>query len=153
MKSPQQEAKQSDVSIVMTEAPKEPERPKLWGVEIRVLVLVLLTAQNASAVLLMRGVRSIPGQTEFNTQTAVIMQEAVKCISCVFLLLATDGTLSSIFENPRDTFKVAIPALLYLAQNNLQFLAVTILDAATYTVSYQLKTLWTAFMSYVCFMG
>eukprot|EP01061_Rhynchopus_euleeides_P034954 TRINITY_DN58981_c0_g1_i1.p1 TRINITY_DN58981_c0_g1~~TRINITY_DN58981_c0_g1_i1.p1 ORF type:complete len:349 (+),score=137.54 TRINITY_DN58981_c0_g1_i1:118-1164(+) len=128
---------------------KEEERPKLWGVEIRILVLCLLTAQNASAVLLMRGVRSLPGQTEFSTQTAVIMQEVTKCVTCVFLLLREDGSLKSVYDAPWDALKVSIPALLYLAQNNLQFMAVTILDTATYTVSYQLKTFWTAFMSFL----
>eukprot|EP01059_Diplonema_ambulator_P037170 TRINITY_DN9680_c0_g2_i1.p1 TRINITY_DN9680_c0_g2~~TRINITY_DN9680_c0_g2_i1.p1 ORF type:complete len:374 (+),score=113.17 TRINITY_DN9680_c0_g2_i1:52-1122(+) len=121
--------------------------PTFMGVEIRYLVLPLLTAQNASAVLLMRAVRSLPGQTEFSTQTAVIMQEVFKGLACIIILLATEGSLSSAWNKPVEALKTSIPALLYLFQNNVQFLAVTILDAATYTVSYQSKTLWTGVMT------
>ena len=35
---------------------------------------------------------------------------------------------------PRDFLKVAVPALLYVVQNNLLFLALSKLDAATYQV-------------------
>ena len=55
----------------------------------------LLVVQNAGAVLLMRYTRSIPGETEFNTQTAVIMQEVLKGLTCVVILLATEGTVAS----------------------------------------------------------
>ena len=54
-----------------------------------------MTIQNAGAVLLMRYTRSIPGETEFITQTAVIMQETLKGFACMIILLATEGTISS----------------------------------------------------------
>ncbi|KAI8977345.1 UDP-galactose transporter [Mycotypha africana] len=49
----------------------------------------------------------------------------------------------------RETLKLAIPAVLYLIQNNLQYVAATNLDAATFQVTYQFKTLTTAFFSVV----
>ena len=49
--------------------PKNPSEQTIYGFPIKHVVLVLLTVQNAGAVLLMRYTRSIPGETEFNTQT------------------------------------------------------------------------------------
>ena len=60
-----------------------------------VLLGSLLVFQNAGAVLLMRWVRAMPGESEFNTQTAVVMQEVLKGLACVAILLGTEGTLSS----------------------------------------------------------
>lgn len=45
--------------------------------------------------------------------------------------------------------KLMIPALLYTAQNNMLFTALTHLDAATYSVCYQTKILTTALFSVV----
>ncbi len=82
------------------------------------------------------------GETEFNTQTAVIMQETLKGLACGIVLLCTEGTLKSAWAIPAEALKTAVPALLYLGQNNLQYIAVGLLDAATYTVTYQTKTVW-----------
>ena len=55
----------------------------------------MLVLQNTGAVLLMRYTRSMPGEPEFITQTAVIMQEALKGLACVVILMVTEGTVSS----------------------------------------------------------
>jgi len=47
----------------------------------------------------------------------------------------------------RDCWKLAVPASLYVLQNNLQFVAASNLDVATFQVSYQAKILTTAFFS------
>lgn len=117
------------------EAQAKPDGEKLFGFPLKHFVLVLLTVQNAGAVLLMRYTRSIPGETDFDTQTAVITQEAVKGIACMLILLGTEGSINSAWAQPIEALKTAIPALLYLGQNNLQYIAVGLLDAATYTVN------------------
>ncbi|KIY72228.1 hypothetical protein CYLTODRAFT_450153 [Cylindrobasidium torrendii FP15055 ss-10] len=43
-----------------------------------------------------------------------------------------------------DCWKLSIPAILYVIQNNLQYVAASNLDAATFQVSYQMKILTTA---------
>jgi hypothetical protein len=55
----------------------------VYGVPVRHIVLVLLTVQNAGAVLLMRYTRSIPGETEFITQVNEHRQQCHKYDKCL----------------------------------------------------------------------
>ena len=52
-----------------------------------------------------------------------------------------------IIQKPGETLKLLIPSGLYTLQNNLLFIALSNLDAATYQVTYQLKILTTALFS------
>jgi solute carrier family 35 (UDP-sugar transporter), member A1/2/3 len=52
-----------------------------------------------------------------------------------------------IVKKPKETLKLLIPSGLYTLQNNLLFIALSNLDAATYQVTYQLKILTTALFS------
>lgn len=83
---------------------------------------------------------------------AVVMSELVKLLTCLVLVYMEEGTFlrlrstlhNTIIKQPMDTFKVCVPSLVYIIQNNLLYLSASHLDAATYQVTYQLKILTTA---------
>ncbi|ETN37289.1 uncharacterized protein HMPREF1541_08280 [Cyphellophora europaea CBS 101466] len=142
----------------------------IGGVPTRYLSLVVLVIQNSALVLTMRYSRILPGP-QYLSSTAVVMSELIKCVICLLvhlheqrtnshspsLPLLSDSsssttapryTLSQLFTDifsVRSGFlKLLIPAILYTLQNNLQFVAATNLDAATFQVTYQCKILTTA---------
>ena len=60
---------------------------------------------------------------------------------------AAKAFLNEIVLKPRETAKLIVPSGLYALQNNLLYIALSNLDAATYQVTYQLKILTTALFS------
>lgn len=98
----------------------------------------------------------------YYTSTAVFLNEVVKlAISLTMALyeIATDpknpetSTAAGLFGElgaavfTGDSWKMAIPAMLYTLQNSLQYVGVSNLDASTFQVTYQLKILTTALFS------
>lgn len=129
---------------------------------IKYFSLCLLILQTTSLVLVMRYSR-IAGKTEggvepvrYLSSTAVVCAEIMKLITCVFIIWyqqnwSFDGLVAQLNEDivqkPVETLKLLIPSGLYTLQNNLLFVALSNLDAATYQVTYQLKILTTALFS------
>ena len=49
-----------------------------------------------------------------------------------------------VIADPKTTLKVGVPAFIYVIQNNLPYIAMSHIDAATFQVTYQLRVLTTA---------
>merc|ERR550519_2681971 len=104
----------------------------------------------------MRSSRTQKGEKYSNTAALFIM-ELLKVITSLAMLLILEFKLSmshtmshlheEIIRKPKETLKVAVPAFIYTLQNNLLYVAVSNLPAATFQVSYQLKILTTALFS------
>lgn len=125
-------------------------------VGIKTLALVLLVVQNASLVLTMRSARTQEGE-KFSNTAAVFICECLKVFASSILLLILEFGFrpvnclthmhDEIIKKPVETLKVAVPAFIYTLQNNLLYIAVSNLPAATFQVSYQMKILTTALFS------
>ena len=115
---------------------------------LRYGTLIILVLQTTATVLLLRYSRTRPGQP-YLASTAVMLNECCKFSVCVFSLFAQRGFSvrrswrafrEEILGRPMETLKLIVPSGLYCLQNNLLFIALTNLDAATYQVStYTLK--------------
>lgn len=130
---------------------------------IKYFSLILLILQTSSLVLVMRysrtsSTKNESGQTQqrYLSSTAVVCAEIMKLFTCVIIIWVQTGysvdlTLKQlnedIIQKPGETLKLLIPSGLYTLQNNLLFIALSNLDAATYQVTYQLKILTTALFS------
>ncbi|CAJ0570111.1 unnamed protein product, partial [Mesorhabditis spiculigera] len=124
---------------------------------LKYLSLVVLIAQTTALVLILRYSRTQKNEgPRYISSTAVVSAEVVKIVTCVLVLLHNNKWRWSQFYGEvhrdclvdvKETFKIAVPAFLYVVQNNLLFFALSKLDAATYQVSYQLKLLTTAVFS------
>ena len=108
---------------------------------MKYISLLILVIQNSSLVLLLRYSRIANGQP-YITSTAVFLTEVLK-VACSIGLLhheteynfrKTTESIYDIFLKFTETMWVAVPALLYTVQNNLLYIALTKLDAATYQV-------------------
>uniref|UniRef100_A0A915PZT0 Uncharacterized protein n=1 Tax=Setaria digitata TaxID=48799 RepID=A0A915PZT0_9BILA len=118
---------------------------------IKYVSLIILVIQNASQVLVMRYVRTRPREMFLST-VAIFFAEVIKLFICILFLTIQEKSLKrclkvmyvNIIKQPIDTLKVCVPAVIYVFQNNLLYIAVSNLPAATYMVTYQLKILTTA---------
>ena len=109
---------------------------------LKYVSLFTLTIQNASLILTIRYSRTLPGDMYIAT-TAVVFAEIFKVLACLLIILAERrGNIqdwinllySTIIGQPWDTLKLSVPALIYTIQNNLQYVAISNLDAATFQV-------------------
>ncbi|GBE82187.1 UDP-galactose transporter [Sparassis crispa] len=143
--------------------------PSICGMPLKYVSLVTLAVQNASLTLIMHysRVSAAPSHT-YSAGAAVLVTELLKGFISLAIAFSRIESCSSNVPgtsswNPRvflyrfrrlgkevfrsDCWKLSVPAILYVIQNNLQFVAVSNLEAATFQVSYQMKILTTAAFS------
>ncbi|KAG1969154.1 UDP-N-acetylglucosamine transporter [Pimephales promelas] len=140
------------VSTDVSSMSMAPTSSRLKYVSLGVLVL-----QTTSLVLTMRYSRMLQSEgPRYLASSAVVCAEVLKIVACL-LLVFRDQSFSvralnqalkeEIINKPVLTLKLAIPSGIYTLQNNLLYVALSNLDAATYQVTYQLKILTTALFS------
>ncbi|KAL7546056.1 hypothetical protein ACHAWF_009397 [Thalassiosira exigua] len=118
--------------------------------------LLLLVGQMVGLVLLMRYSRTHVNGELYLASTAVFVMEVAKFSICVCVILYQSNLSPKalraelhehVWASPLEMLKLCVPSFLYTVQNNLLYLALTNLDAATYQILYQLKILTTAVFS------
>ena len=117
--------------------------------------LALLVVQNSGLFVVTRLSRTTHGH-KYLTTVAVLLAEVAKMVFCVaFLAAKSDGARdlltqlhAEIWERRRETARLSVPALCYTLQNNLAFVALSNLSAATYQITAQLKIPMTAALSW-----
>ncbi|XP_041126964.1 UDP-N-acetylglucosamine transporter-like isoform X1 [Polyodon spathula] len=126
-------------------------------VNLKFLSLGVLVFQTTSLVLTMRFSRTLKEDgPRYLASSAVVAAELLKIGACVLLVFKNTGCSltalnrvlhDEIVNKPMESLKLAVPAGIYTLQNNLLYVALSNLDAATYQVTYQLKILTTALFS------
>ena len=110
---------------------------------MKYISLLLLMLQNAALALTMRYSRTRQVDDLYLTTTTVVMGELMKVSVSLFILLSQEGYSvtrlaanlnENIIQQPLDCLKISVPSFIYMLQNNLLYVAISNLDAATYQV-------------------
>lgn len=130
--------------------------PSIGGIPLKYISLIVLAVQNSCLIIVMALAQG-PGRKVFYSSTAVFINEIVKLIVCTIMTIREtikdtgrfypQDFLNDVFGG--DAWKLAVPAMLYAIQNNLQYVASHALDPSTFQVTYQLKILTTALFSVI----
>ncbi|KAF9090622.1 hypothetical protein BGX29_011365 [Mortierella sp. GBA35] len=130
--------------------------PSIGGIPLKYISLIVLAVQNSCLIIVMALAQG-PGRKVFYSSTAVFINEIVKLIVCTGMTIHEtikdtgrfypQDFLNDVFGG--DAWKLAVPAMLYAIQNNLQYVASHALDPSTFQVTYQLKILTTALFSVI----
>jgi len=122
--------------------------------KLKFWLLVLLVVQGSSAILAGRYTRSsVPEDELYEISHLVFIIECVKFFaSLVAEYISTNGRLKEslqehIFHNPFDSCKVLVPAILYVIQNCLVYIALSNLTAPVFVSLQQGKLIATALVS------
>ena len=108
------------------------------------LSLVVLVVQNTALVLTMRYSRTVTSGPLYLASTAVVLTELVKFVICVTMIIRINDfdpartitmLKTEIIDKKTETLRLSVPSVLYTIQNNLLYIALTHLDAATFQVS------------------
>jgi solute carrier family 35 (UDP-sugar transporter), member A1/2/3 len=153
----------------------ESTSPSICGMPLKYVSLVTLAVQNAALSIVMHYSRvSTPPSLAYSPASAVLLNELLKGSISFIIALARTREVTDIswrrmslweiicsFPYPGsapflnlcgeifspDCWKLSIPAILYVVQNSLQFVAISNLPVASFQVTYQMKILTTAAFS------
>ncbi|KAL8765823.1 MAG: hypothetical protein Q9209_007227 [Squamulea sp. 1 TL-2023] len=148
----------------LSEAQRKTSMATWMGYPLYYVSLTTLIIQNSVLILILHYSRAMPlvGGHRYLPSTAVFLCELLKLTICTTLALydmsrtmtpSTPATslfgslVAAVFTG--DSWKLAIPASLYVLQNTLQYIAISNLDTATFQVTYQFKILPTAIFSII----
>ena len=106
--------------------------------------LLTLTIQNTLLIVSMRYSRLVPLDQRYITTTAVVFSEFAKMCVCLVIIFIQQKSFAEfvkhlyhyLVEEWKDTLKMSVPAIVYMIQNNLQYVAVSNLEAAVFQVPY-----------------
>ncbi|PAV23788.1 udp-galactose transporter [Pyrrhoderma noxium] len=151
------------------DSPSSSSHPMFCGVPLKYISLLTLAIQNAALSIVMHYSRvSTPASQAYSPAAAVLLNEVLKgTISFIAAFARTSSSpkrltiglapeplsfsarLRLLFAEifAPDCFKLSIPAILYVIQNSLQFVAISNLPVASFQVAYQMKILTTAAFS------
>mmetsp|Transcript_18609 Transcript_18609/g.22650 ORF Transcript_18609/g.22650 Transcript_18609/m.22650 type:complete len:356 (-) Transcript_18609:56-1123(-) len=126
-------------------------------VSLKLISLVVMLVQNAITPIIFRfATTSGAAEDKYSPPVAVLCSEGLKVLMSLVLICAEENfslsgaahvVKSQIISKPRDTLKLAVPAILYFCQNVFLQYASSNLPAAVFQVTYQGKTLVVAFCS------
>ena len=108
----------------------------------------------------MRYSRTRPGD-QYVMTTAVVVAEVFKVTSCLVIILVQEKSINrwfhhlnhNIFSQPMDCLKISVPGIIYMVQNNLLYIAVANLEAATYQVLYCSPFIFISMLIYCYYTG
>jgi UDP-sugar transporter A1/2/3 len=125
---------------------------------IKIILLVGMVVQNSATVLVGRYTRSsVAKENLYDVNHLVCICEIVKLVLSMALEGYSLGGIEALLESiqlhvvskPLDALKILVPALLYLVQNTLIYVALSNLTAPIFQVTYQGKLVTTALVSVV----
>ena len=127
----------------------------------RVLIFVVLTLQATCYFSLLRYSRTRSNKMYF-TSTAVFLAEVVKLFTTLVVIFFQCGNvkaftsylIDNLFVDHKATFRLSVPSLLYVVQNNLVYIAMTHLESTTFQVMWTIlfcyfKSLFLNFCRYI----
>ncbi|KAK0418666.1 hypothetical protein QR680_013699 [Steinernema hermaphroditum] len=132
------------------------------GLGFKIYVIVFMTILWSGYTLCVRYTRSTtPPDQLYASTTVVFLAEFVKFfIAAFFIFKDSHFNVASakklldreFFGRPTELLKMSVPSLAYALQNNLDFVALSNLDAGVYQVTAQLKVVTTALFM-MAFLG
>lgn len=124
--------------------------------KFKMILLAGMVLQNSMTVLVGRYTQAgIRVEDRYVVNHLIVITEFGKLfLSCIFESYTSSGGLQksiqeNIVDTPFDALKIMIPALLYLVQNTLLYVALANLTAPLFQVTYQAKLVTTAAVSVV----